>query len=134
MRSAGNGRRKPNDPSTDVKADTAIDRPDGENTDPLPREKPDPAPATGEPIQQGYVGALRQHKAQSGSSRALTIAELSHPPGYEGSIRAAATFGATKVGDDSKLNSIAVVILSAILSLVTCIIVLALVLVLAGRV
>lgn len=130
---AGNGRQKLNNPSADVNADTAIDRTDGKVTVAFPLDKPDPKPAINEPSQQGYVGALRQSKAKSGPSRELAH-DLPQLPNYEGSIRAAAISGVTKVGDDTKLNLMAVVVLSTILSLVTCIIVVALVVILTGRI
>ncbi len=134
MWSAGNGRRKLNDPSADVEAETAVHRTDENAFDASPSDPPAANPSIDEPVSQGYVGALRQHESKSNSSRELIHSGLPQSTGYEGSIRAAATFGATKVGEDKNPNLMAVVVLSSILGLVACIITLSIVAVFAGRV
>ncbi len=131
---AHDGRRKQSDPIAGKRSEPDLDQTSGKAAARIPLDEQKPKPSTDDPRQKkGYVGALRQHESGSGSSQDLAHADLHKQTGYEGSIRAAATSGATKVGEEKNLNLMAVVVLAAILGLLTCIFTLAIFVVLTGR-
>lgn len=131
---AHDGRRKPGDHIADKKSEPDLDQISGKAAARIPLDEQKPKPLSDDPRQKkGYVGALRQHDSGRGSSQELAHSDVQKQHGYEGSIRAAATSGATKVGEEKNLNMMAVVVLAAILGLLTCIFTLAIFVVLTGR-
>ena len=119
---AGTDTEPRNDPTDTQAADTSSDDP---NTPPA---------SEGSTKNKDYVGALRYHEAGTDHSETTPDTHLQQATGYEGSLRAAATFGASKVGEEKSLNLMGVVILSSILGLLTCILTLVVFVLFAGQV